>query len=193
MWANIAPVQTLAVFAMTFGVASLVGAPGVPSSPEPAPPIQTVASPSASPASASAAPSGEPSATPLPAPSGFPTRAACDNAGFLALQAEHGAGYREVTVCGNVAQVLPERTTASGRHKYFFVTIDSAGDTIEIVTNVEVTGEFDVKVGALANIHGRYYRDSIGTQGIDWTHHNEPGASWPYPGYVQLDGGRLID
>ena len=96
-------------------------------------------------------------------------------------------------MCGNVAQVLPERTTASGRHKYFFITVDPAGDTIEIVTNVEVTGEFDVRVGALANVRGRYYRDSIGTQGIDWTHHNDAGASWPYPGYVQLDGGRLID
>ena len=193
MCANVRPVQTLAVFAMTFGVTALVAAPGVPPSPEPAPPVQAAASPSASPASDLDTPSPEPSVTPLPAPSGFATRAACDNGGFLALQAEHAAGNHEVTVCGNVAQVLPERTTASGRHKYFFITVDPAGDTIEIVTNVEITGEFDVKVGALANVHGRYYRDSIGTQGIDWTHHNDAGAGWPYPGYVQLDGGRLID
>ena len=184
-----------ALIAATFGLASVFVPPSVPTSPEPAPPVQTAATPSPSPSPSpdSAAPSAPASATPLPVSSGYPTRAACDNAGFLALQADHAPGYHEVTVCGNVAQVLPERTTASGRHKYFFITVDPAGDTIEIVTNVEVTGEFDVRVGALANVHGRYYRDSIGTQGIDWTHHNAPGASWPYPGYVQLDGGPLID
>lgn len=157
-------------------------------SPEPAPPVQAVPSPAGS----GGAPPVAVSA-PVPAPSGFATPVACDNAGFLALQAEHPSGYREVTVCGNVAQVLPEKTTASGKHKYFFVTLDAAGDTIEIVTNVDVTGEFDVRVGGLANIHGRYYRDAIGSQGIDWTHHNNAGAAWPYPGYVQLDGGPLID
>jgi hypothetical protein len=89
--------------------------------------------------------------------------------------------------------VLPERTTPQGRRKYFFVTLDAAGDTIEIVTNVEITGEFDLRTGALANVHGRYHRDSIGTQLIDWTHHTSAGDPWPFPGYVQLDGARLID
>lgn len=163
------------------------GSDGPP--PEPAPPVQATPSPTGS----AAAPSAAPTSAPAPVPSGFATPVACDNAGFLALQAEHPGGYREVTVCGNVAQVLPEKTTATGRHKYFFVTVDAAGDTIEIVTNVDVTGEFDVRVGGLANVHGRYYRDAIGSQGIDWTHHNSADSTWPYPGYVQLDGGPLID
>jgi hypothetical protein len=160
-----------ALLAFTVAFACLGAAPDVPSSPEPAPPAE-----------AAPAPSTSPSAQPAPEPSGHASRAACDDAGFLALEAEHATGYHEVTVCGNVAQVLPERVTASGRHKYFLITIDPAGDTIEIATNVEITGEFDVKVG-----------DTIGTQRIDWTHHNTANAAWPYPGYVQLDGGPLID
>lgn len=171
-----------ALLALTVALTCLGAAPNVPSSPEPAPPAE-----------AAPAPSTSPSAQPAPEPSGHASRAACDDAGFLALEAEHATGYLEVTVCGNVAQVLPERVTASGRHKYFFITIDPAGDTIEVATNVEITGEFDVKVGALANVRGRYSRDTIGTQLIDWTHHNTASSGWPIPGYVQLDGGPLID
>jgi hypothetical protein len=175
-------VRTYALLAFTLAACLGAASPDVPSSPEPAPPAE-----------AAPAPSLSPSSQPAPAPSGHASRAACDDAGFLALETEHATGYHEVTVCGNVAQVLPERVTASGRHKYFLITIDPAGDTIEVATNVEITGEFDVKVGALANVRGRYSRDTIGTQVIDWTHHNAERSVWPFPGYVQLDGGPLID
>jgi len=177
--------QSSAILVVAFFLVTCASSAAQVASPQPSPPPPL--------ATTSPTPAGSASATPQAVPSGFATPVACDDAGFLALEAQHPSGYHEVTVCGNVAQVLPERTTASGRHKYYFVTVDAAGDTIEIITNVDETGEFDVRVGALANVHGRYFRDSIGTQGIDWTHHNSAGASWPFPGYVQLDGGRLID
>jgi hypothetical protein len=186
--------RRFAVSGVTFAialvaVAALTASADVVPSPEPAPPN----------APASAAPAASPSAAASPAPSarpvaaGFATPAACDNAGFIALQAQPGDGYREVTVCGNVVQVLPEKITATGRHKYFSIALDAGGDTIEIATDVEITGEFDVRVGALANVHGRYHRDSIGSQRIDWTNHIVAPSEWAYPGYVQLDGGPLID
>ena len=34
---------------------------------------------------------------------------------------------------------------------------------------------------------GRYYYDSNGTQGIDWTHAGTS-SSWPTPGYVVISG-----
>ncbi len=119
--------------------------------------------------------------------------AACDDAGFLRIAAARPAGYTEVTVCGTVTRVLRRRTTRSGTHAYFFVQVDAAGDAIEIVTNVDETGSFAVRPGQYATVRGRYYYDSPRSQGIDWTHRSDPGASWPYPGYVQLDGGPLMD
>jgi hypothetical protein len=143
-------------------------------------------------ASSAPAPTGSAPAVPTPVPSGYATPAACDDASFVALEATHPSGYTEVTVCGPVTQVLPERTTRSGLHKYFYVRVDAAGDTIEIVTNIDETGDFAVNVGDDATVHGRYYYDNASSQGIDWTHHNDPGASWPYPGYVQIDGGPFV-
>ena len=86
--------------------------------------------------------------------------------------------------------MLPEKTTSSGLHKYFYVQV-APGDTIEIVCNIDVMGEFTVNVGDYASVHGRYYYDNATSQGIDWTHHNTAGASWPYPGYVQINSGPL--
>ncbi len=119
--------------------------------------------------------------------------AACDDAGFLRIAAARPAGYTEVTVCGPVTRVLRRRTSRSGTHAYFFVRVDDAGDAIEVVTNVDETGSFAVRPGQYATVRGRYYYDNSGSQGIDWTHRSDPGASWPYSGYVQLDGGPLID
>jgi hypothetical protein len=138
----------------------------------------------------SASPTPRPSVTPTTPPSGYPTPVPCDDAGFLNIQAQHPSGYTEVTVCGQVTQVLPEKTTSSGLHKYFYIQV-APGNTIEIVCNIDVMGEFAVKVGDQAVAHGRYYYDSATSQGIDWTHHNNAGASWPYPGYVQINGGPL--
>lgn len=126
---------------------------------------------------------------PTIATSGLATPAACDDAALVRLEATHPSGYTEVTVCGSVTRVLPERTTRSGRHKYFYVRIDPAGDSIRIVTNIDETGDFAVSVGDTATVRGRYYYDNDASQGIDWTHHNDARASWPYPGYVSINGG----
>ncbi len=127
-----------------------------------------------------------------PVPDGYATPVACDDAAFLRLEATQPRGYTEVTVCGTVTAVLPEKTTRSGLHRYFYVRAGAADDPIEIVTNIDETGEFTVNPGDTATVHGRYYDDSNATRGIDWTHHNDPNASWPYPGYVQIDNGPLI-
>jgi hypothetical protein len=125
-------------------------------------------------------------------PVGYATPVACDDAAFVRLEATQPRGYTEVTVCGTVTAVLPEKSTRSGLHRYFYVRPGVAADPIEIVTNVDETGEFTVNAGDTATVHGRYYDDSDATRGIDWTHHNGPNASWPYPGYVQIDNGPLI-
>ena len=36
-------------------------------------------------------------------------------------------------------------------------------------------------------MRGRYYKDPDGHEGIDWTHRGTS-RSWPYPGYLLLDG-----
>ncbi len=123
---------------------------------------------------------------------GYATPVACDDAAFLRLAATHPRGYTEVTVCGTVTRVLREKTTRSGRHKYFYVRVDPAGDAVRIVTNIDETGDFTVAAGDTATVHGRYYYDDDASQGIDWTHHNDANASWPYPGYVSIDGGPLV-
>jgi hypothetical protein len=126
------------------------------------------------------------------APAGYATPAACDDAAFARLEATQPRGYTEVTVCGTVTAVLPEKRTRSGLHRYFYVRTGASDDPVEVVTNVDETGEFTVNRGDTATVHGRYYDDNDTSRGIDWTHHNDPNASWPYPGYVQFDNGPLI-
>ena len=140
---------------------------------------------------ADGAPAGA-SAGATAAPDGYATPVACDDAAFVRLEATQPRGYTEVTVCGPVTAVLPEKTTRSGVHRYFYIRAGTTDDPIEILTNIEETGEFTVNPGDTATVHGRYYDDSDASRGIDWTHHNDPNASWPYPGYVQIDNGPLI-
>ena len=117
---------------------------------------------------------------------------ACDDASFVRLERTRPHGYTEVTVCGTVTSVSREETTRSGRHKYFYVRVDQAIAPVEIVTNLDETGEFAVKPGDTATVRGRYYDDDPSSQGIDWTHRTGANASWPYPGYVQINGGALV-
>ncbi len=117
--------------------------------------------------------------------------AACDNAAFGSLLDGRHARYTEVTVCGTVTRVLSERTTRSGRHRYFFVRPEGVPVAIEVVVNVDETGEFTIARGDRVNVRGRFYDDGD-RRGIDWTHHNAGRSSWPYPGYVQIDGGPLV-
>ena len=148
------------------------------------------------------------SATPTPAPTAAPTPGAtptpgstptpgafpCNNQQFLsdqqALMNGTQSGYIEEDVCGTVTQVLPEKTTTSGPHGYYYVQVDTAGDTIEIVSNLNEMNAPAwpwVNVGDYSYVQGRQYYDSNGTAGIDWTHHGTS-SSWGTAGYVVING-----
>jgi hypothetical protein len=117
----------------------------------------------------------------------------CNDSQFLADRQGFASGSvqgdQEVDVCGVVTKVLPQRETRSGSHGYYYVQV-APGSTIEIVSDL---GEMDapawpwVKVGDYSYVQGRYYYDSSGRQGIDWTHHGTS-RSWPSAGYVVVGG-----
>ena len=96
-------------------------------------------------------------------------------------------------VCGLVTQVLPAKTTASGRHGYFYVAMPS-GYQIEIYSNLDAMAKAPtnqppstwpwVAVNQYVYVQGRYFYDSNGTQGIDWT--EDDTGSWPYVGWVYV-------
>jgi hypothetical protein len=110
--------------------------------------------------------------------------ASCDDAGFLADQRAR-VGHAEVTICGTVVRVREARRTRSGLHRSFFVDV-GGGDRIEIDANLDVMGNFPVSDGETAVVHGEYYDDPDGREGIDWTHHTDRGAH--PPGFVNLNG-----
>jgi len=111
--------------------------------------------------------------------------AACDNSALLRAHSTHATNV-EVTICGPVTRVLPERRTRSGRHEYFYVEV-APRDDVEIIANVDVMGDVPVHTGEQARVRGRYFHDPNGREGIDWTHHATPGSRWP-SGYITLDG-----
>jgi hypothetical protein len=99
-----------------------------------------------------------------------------------------------VDVCGQVTQVLAKKTTSSGTHGYFYVSIPGAASpgTIEIVSNLNAMGEDPnpppttwpwVAVGDYVYVQGRYYYDSSSSQGIDWTE-DDTDSNWEHTGYV---------
>ena len=159
-------------------------------------------SPSASPsptASPTVSPTASPTATPTSAPTATPTPAyACNNAGFITDQSEFASGELSsdqlVDVCGQVTQVLAKKTTSSGTHGYFYVSIPGSASpgTIEIVSNLTAMGEDPnpppstwpwVAVGDEVYVQGRYYYDSASSQGIDWTE-DDTDSNWEHTGYV---------
>jgi hypothetical protein len=101
-----------------------------------------------------------------------------------------------VNVCGEVTSVRRERSTRSGRHGYFYVTIPGYPNPrgIEIVSNLDAMGSASsgeppawpwVAPGDYVYVQGRYYYDSPRRSGIDWTE-AETSASWPHNGYVAV-------
>ena len=71
-----------------------------------------------------------------------------------------------------MTQVLPAKTTSSGRHGYYYVQMPN-GYNIEIVSNLDVMGITNwpiVSVGQYSYVQGRMYYDNASSQGIDWTH-----------------------
>ena len=132
-------------------------------------------------------PTASPTSSPTTSPTSSPTTApyACNDAGFITDQNEFGSGSisadQFVQVCGQVTQVLAKKTTSSGTHGYFYVSIpgSSSPGTIEIVSNLDAMAEAStdqppstwpwVAVGDYVYVQGRYYYDNSSSQGIDWT------------------------
>ena len=188
---------------VSFG--GVVPTPGPTSTPSPTPRPTATPNPTPGPTAtpnptpgptATPNPTPSPTATPNPTPQPTNTPGAypCDDSKFLSdqqlLKSGAQSGYIEEDVCGTVTQVLPEKTTASGPHGYFYVQVDAAGDTIEIVSNLNEMNAPAwpwVSVGDYAYVQGRQYYDSNGTAGIDWTHHGTS-SSWPTAGYVVING-----
>jgi hypothetical protein len=109
--------------------------------------------------------------------------APCDDAGLLAAQRARAAS--EVTLCGVVVRVRTPLRTRSGVHRYIIVDV-GGGDRIEIDANLDVMGDFPVSDGERVLVHGSYYADPDGREGVDWTHHTDRG---PHPpGYIVLNG-----
>ena len=96
-------------------------------------------------------------------------------------------------VCGVVTQVLPAKTTSSGRHGYFYVKMPN-GYNIEIVSNLDAMAQAPtnqppstwpwVAVNQYVYVQGRYYYDNSSSQGIDWT--EDDTGSWPNVGWVYV-------
>jgi hypothetical protein len=108
----------------------------------------------------------------------------CDLSGFLAVQHAH-ANRAEVTLCGTVERVRPPRRTRSGVHQTFLVDVGH-NDRIEIDANLDMLGPIPLRNGEPVVVHGAYYYDPDGREGVDWTHHTDRG---PHPpGYLILDG-----
>ncbi len=147
---------------------------------------------------------GSSGSTPTPAPSATPVStptpaaaAPCNDQQFLndqsALASGSLSGDQLEDVCGQVTQVLPSKTTRSGLHGYFYVQMPS-GYNIEIVSNLDAMAQAPtnqppanwpwVSVGQYVYVQGRYYYDSNGTQGIDWT--EDDTGSWPNVGWVYV-------
>ena len=137
-------------------------------------------------------PTAVPSATPVPSATGTNS---CNNQQFLNDQSAMASGSltgdQLEDICGTVTQVLPSQTTRSGLHGYFYVQMPG-GYNIEIVSNLDAMAQAPtndppstwpwVAVGNYVYVQGRYYYDSNGTQGIDWT--EDDTGSWPYTGDV---------
>jgi hypothetical protein len=172
---------------------SVTPSPSPTASPTPTPTPTPTPRPTSSP-TATPVPTATPTSTPMPSPAPTGT-SSCNNQKFLNDQAAFGAGTLSgdqlEDVCGFVTQVLPAKTTTSGRHGYFYVQMPS-GYNIEIVSNLDAMAQAPtndppstwpwVAVGNYTYVQGRYYYDNSSSQGIDWT--EDDTGSWPYTGDV---------
>jgi hypothetical protein len=145
-----------------------------------------------------ATPTGAPTATPVPTATPTSTPYPCNNQQFLTDQSNFANGTitadQFVDICGPVTQVLPAKTTTSGRHGYFYVQMPS-GYQIEIVSNLDAMAQAPtnqppstwpwVAVNQYVYVQGRYYYDNASSQGVDWTEDDTSG-SWPHVGYVAV-------
>jgi hypothetical protein len=89
-----------------------------------------------------------------------------DNPDFLKALA---GGYpAEVTVTGDVTQLLPDSTGPTGPHEDFVVEV--AGHVVEVDHNLTLAPRVPVAVGDTVTIHGQFEPDP-GHPVIHYTHH----------------------
>ncbi len=95
----------------------------------------------------------------------------------------------EVTADGTVTRLLPDRTTSTGSHEQFIITLSSGGLTIEVEHNISIGTRAPVKQGDHVIVHGEYVWNAQGGL-IHFTHHDPQGTH--EGGYIQ-DGGTTYD
>ncbi len=108
----------------------------------------------------------------------------CDPAAFRAVAAAQAA-RAEVTLCGTVVRVGRLRRSRSGTHREFFVDA-GARRPVRIDANVDIMGDFPIRMGERAVVRGEYYYDGPGRDGVHWTHRTDRGRH--PPGFVTLNG-----
>ena len=105
---------------------------------------------------------------------------AVDNAAFL-----HDVVARvadEVTVQGEVVQLLSDSNGADGAHENFILVVD--GVDVQIVHNLSLAPRVPVRVGDTVVVHGQFEPDP-GHPVIHYTHHSTDRHE---SGFIKFDG-----
>lgn len=108
----------------------------------------------------------------------------CDPQALRAVRSERSA-HAEVTVCGTVLRAGTVRRSRSGTHREFIV-ITGRNDRVAIDANLDIMGDLPVRAGERAIVHGEYFADASGRDGLHWTHRTSRGTH--PPGYIVLNG-----
>ncbi len=95
----------------------------------------------------------------------------------------------EVTADATVAQVLPDRMSASGTHEQFIIRLTSGDLTLLVEHNLSIGTRAPVAVGDHVIIHGEYIWNAQGGL-IHFTHHDPEGRH--EGGFIQ-DNGMTYD
>lgn len=107
----------------------------------------------------------------------------------IASDFQNHQSHVEVTADGTVVRLLPDRTSSTGTHEQFIITLSSADLTIEIEHNISIGARVPVAMGDHVIVHGEYIWNSEGGL-IHFTHH-DPLASHE-GGYIE-DNGKTYD
>ncbi|HLN47177.1 MAG TPA: DUF3465 domain-containing protein [Magnetospirillaceae bacterium] len=95
---------------------------------------------------------------------------------------------QEVTVEGTVAQVLPNESSATGRHERFILDVHTgSGDEqlILVAHNIDIAPQVPLAEGDDVIVHGDLELDSSGPV-MHWTHH-DPSGRHP-AGFIKVHG-----
>jgi hypothetical protein len=95
----------------------------------------------------------------------------------------------EVTADATVAQVLPDRVSATGTHEQFIIKLTSGDLTLLVEHNLSIAPRAPVAVGDHVIVHGEYIWNAQGGL-IHFTHHDPEGRH--EGGFIQ-DNGMTYD